>query len=114
MSPVSCPPAISFYTLPEFYIWVSWIEGKRGYRWGPNRVPSGSFNVPTAVTDAGWLDVSHQVDGLTAEIKSVPRPETNANRADPKKPSVDELVTENVKSNRVIKMKVMPERPQGP
>jgi hypothetical protein len=112
VSPVSCPPAISFYTLPEFYIWVTWMEGKPGYQWGPNRVPSGSFNIPTTVTDAGWLDVSHQVDGLTAKISSVPRPETNVNRADKNKPGIDELGRDNVKSNRVIKMEVKAERPQ--
>jgi hypothetical protein len=113
VSPVSCPPMISFYTLPEFYIWRTWIEGKPGYRWGSNRVPSGSFNISTAVTDAGWLDVSHQIEGLTSKISSVPRTETNANRADPKKPTVDELVKENVKSNRVIKMEVKPEQPEN-
>jgi hypothetical protein len=113
VSPASCPPAISFYTLPEFYIWVDWMGGKGGtYRWGENRVPSGTFNVPSAVTDAGWLDVSYQVEGLSSKITTVARTTTNANRADQNKPSVDELVAANVKSNRVIKMEVKPERPE--
>ncbi len=112
VSPVCCPPFISFYTLPEFYIWSDWIHGKPGYRWGPNRTPSGSFDVPSTVTDAGWVDVSYQIEGLTAKITTVPRTLTNANRADKNKPSVDELVPENTKSNRVIKMEVKPERPE--
>ncbi len=110
ISPVSCPPSISFYTLPEFFIWSSWIDGKKGYRFGPNKVPTGNFDIPTAVTDAGWLDVSYQVDGVISKITTAARTETNANRADKNKPSVDELVPENTKSNRVIKMDVRPEK----
>ena len=29
--PISCPPCISFYTLPESYIWIDWIKGRPGY-----------------------------------------------------------------------------------
>jgi hypothetical protein len=111
-APISCPPCISFYTLPEFYIWSSWMSGRPGYRYGPNRVPSGTFDVPAAVTDAGWTDVSYRVDGLISDIKTVSRIETNANRADKNKPGVDELMPENMKSNRLIKMEVKPEHPE--
>ena len=30
LQPIACPPSISFYTLPEHYIWVDWIKGQAG------------------------------------------------------------------------------------
>jgi hypothetical protein len=71
---VSCPPAVSFYTLPQLHIWKDWVKGPEGYRYGPNRVPSGSFDDRDAITDAGWIDVSHEYEGIVKEI-SVPRRE---------------------------------------
>ena len=46
VTPVSCPPCISFFTLPELYIWADWIKGRPGYQFGSNLVPSGDFNDP--------------------------------------------------------------------
>src|SRR5262249_50788095 len=44
LTAASCPPAVSFATLPQLHIWKDWIKGLAGYRFGPNRVPSGSFD----------------------------------------------------------------------
>ena len=68
----SCPAAISFYTLPQMHIWKDWIKGMTGYRFGPNRVPSGSFDEPRTVLSSGWTDVSHQYEGIVKKI-TVPR-----------------------------------------
>src|SRR4029077_13235558 len=65
---VSAPPCISFYTLPELYIWADWIKGRPGYRFGSNRVPSGSFDDPDAISEAGWVNVSYQFDKIVSTI----------------------------------------------
>lgn len=70
---VSCPPAVSYNTLPELYIWLDWINGKTGYRFGANRVPSGTFNDPDEMADAGWMNVSHEMEGIDAKMAVVPR-----------------------------------------
>jgi hypothetical protein len=70
----SYPPAVSFYTLPQLHIWKDWIKGIAGYRFGPNRVPSGSFDEPDKILKAGWTDVSHQYEGIIKKI-IVPRRE---------------------------------------
>src|SRR5262249_48353781 len=57
INPVACPPAISFYTLPQLHIWKDWIKGMAGFRFGPNRVPSGSFDDQDEILSAGWRDV---------------------------------------------------------
>ena len=59
--------------MPEFYFWVDWIKGKPGYKFGANRVPSGSFDDPKAMTEAGWVNVDHEFDGITAKMSTVPR-----------------------------------------
>jgi hypothetical protein len=73
IKPVCCPPLVSFSTLPEAYIWLDWIKGKPGYRFGDNRVPSGSFDDPRAMTDAGWMDLSYQMEGITSKMAPVLR-----------------------------------------
>jgi hypothetical protein len=60
----SCPPAISFYTLPQMHIWKDWIKGISGYRFGPNLIPSGSFDNPDAIVAKRWMDVSHQYEHI--------------------------------------------------
>ena len=77
LQPIACPPCISFYTLPEHYIWVDWIKGMPGYRFGRNRVPSGNFEDPDALTADGWVDVSYQMEGIIAKITTVSRAEAN-------------------------------------
>ena len=73
LSPVSCPPCISFFTLPEHYIWVDWIKGQPGYRFGRNRVPSGDFDDPQIISESGWVDISYQVEGLVGKVSVVAR-----------------------------------------
>jgi hypothetical protein len=72
LKPVSVPPSIAFNTLPELYFWVDWIGGKPGYKFGANRVPSGTFDNPEAMTKAGWVNVDYQLDGITAGMSTVP------------------------------------------
>ncbi len=69
---VGCPPAVSFSTLPQMHIWKDWAGEPQGYRFGPNLVPSGSFDDPQAIQSAGWMDVSHQYDRVVKKTK-VPR-----------------------------------------
>ena len=52
---------------------MDWIKGKPGYKFGANRVPSGSFDDPSAMTEAGWVNVDHEFDGITAKMSTVPR-----------------------------------------
>ncbi len=73
ISAVSCPPSISFFTLPEAYIWTDWIKGQPGYRFGRNRIPSGDFEDRQEIGEAGWVDMSYQVDGLISKVAVVPR-----------------------------------------
>ena len=73
IKPVCCAPCVAFNTLPELYLWVDWIKGKPGYKFGANRVPSGSFDDPKAMTEAGWVNVDHEFDGITAKMSTVPR-----------------------------------------
>jgi hypothetical protein len=107
LSPVSCPPSISFFTLPEMYIWTDWIKGRPGYRFSRNLVPSGSFDDSDAIVDADWVDVSYQQEGVVGDIKlNVPRSEANGKTANPKIKSADELSPDNSPSNHVVKMVV--------
>ncbi len=105
--PVACPPCVSFYTLPEHYIWVDWIKGRQGYGFGPNRVPSGSFDSEDEITAAGWVNISHQAEGLKTKISTVPSEET-----EPKEPWMFGFDPEREAENKVIKMTVAPERPE--
>jgi hypothetical protein len=73
VKPVSCPPCIAFNTLPELYFWTDWIAGKPGFKFGANRVETGSFDDPRAMVDAGWSNVDYQMDGVTAKMATVPR-----------------------------------------
>jgi hypothetical protein len=73
IKPVCCAPCVAFNTLPEVYFWVDWIKGKPGYKFGANRVPSGSFDDPKAMTEAGWVNVDHEFDGIISKMSTVPR-----------------------------------------
>ena len=108
--PIACPPSISFYTLPEHYIWVDWIKGRSGYRFGRNRVPSGSFDDPDALTADGWVDVSYQMEGIVAKITTVSRKEANGKELGKNRPNRDQLAPDNANSTRVVKLQVLPEK----
>ena len=107
---ISCPPGISFYTLPQLFIWKDWIEGQPGYRFGANRVPSGSFDAPDTLTESGWTDVSFQNDKIVHEISTAPRKEPTAPKPPEKKArgKNDEVFEDEViaDSDRAIKMSV--------
>jgi hypothetical protein len=110
--PTACPPLISFYTLPEHYIWVDWIKGKPGYRFGRNRVPSGTFDDRDTITASGWVNVSYQMEGIKAEISTVARSEANGPALGPNHPGLDQIAADNRPTNRVVKLKVTAERPE--
>ncbi len=80
LKPVCCPPSIAFNTLPELYFWTDWIRGRPGYAFGSNRVPSGSFDEPQAMAQAGWVNMDYQMDGITAQMATVPRDGEPGNR----------------------------------
>jgi hypothetical protein len=108
--PVACPPCISFYTLPEHYIWVDWIKGRAGYRFGRNRVPSGTFDDAETITASGWADVSYRTEGIVSKIATVPRSVANGKPIGPNRPNLDQVSADSKSSNRVIKLSVSPER----
>ncbi len=111
LSPVSCPPCISFFTLPEAYIWIDWIKGMPGYRFGRNRVPSGDFDDPQVVSASGWVDMSYQQEGLVGKVSVVARAEPPpTTKAEKKKRPIREL--DGANSGRVIKLEVKAEQPK--
>lgn len=91
VQPVSCPPAIAYNTLPELYLWLDWISGKAGYRFGANRVPSGGFDDPDEIAAAGWTNVSHEMEGIDAKMGVPPR--------------------EGSQTDRVIRLTALPKNP---
>jgi hypothetical protein len=107
IKPIACPPAISFTTLPEMYIWTDWIKGRRGYRFGENRVPSGDFSDPDEIASAGWKNVGYEYEGLKTDLKNVLKYETPRAK---KKLEIDDPDIEPDETNRVIRLSVKPER----
>jgi hypothetical protein len=118
----ACPPAISFYTLPQMHIWKDWVKGLEGYRFGPNRIPSGSFDDRDAIAAAGWTDVSHQYDQVVRTI-TVPRrergpaPQQKKTAAKQKvskgKPEEIRFAEEQIdETDHVLKLSVAPEDPK--
>jgi hypothetical protein len=114
--PVSCPPLISFFTLPEHYIWVDWIKGMPGYRWGRNRVPSGDFDDPEVINESGWVDLSYKLEGLVGTVATVARAEAPDDTKDAakKKAKTIKMIRELEGANegRVIKLEVKPQDPK--
>ena len=118
----SCPPAISFYTVPEMHIWKDWVKGIEGFRFGPNRVPSGSFDEPAAILSAGWTDVSHQYEHIVKKI-TVPKkphaPEPKKKKERPKKETIRSL-RDNIQyepefvaeTDHVLMLSVTPDDPK--
>jgi hypothetical protein len=112
LTPISCPPLISYYTLPEHFIWVDWIKGRPGYRFGPNLVPSGDFEDPVAMTADGWVDLSYQSDGFKSDnMKLISRKKANGNEIAKNKPNRDQLSPDNAHSKGVVMLQVEAEDP---
>jgi hypothetical protein len=61
-------------------LWNDWIRGKAGFKFGANRVPSGSFDDPTAMTEAGWVNLDYHIDGVTAKMSTVARDGSTSDR----------------------------------
>ena len=108
---VACPPLISFFTLPEHYIWIDWIKGETGYRFGRNRIPSGAFDDPQIISESGWVDISYQLEHVKGSVSLVPRAEPPPeNKKAAKKKLIREL--EGAKTGNVIKLVVKPDEPK--
>ena len=83
-APVAAPadlpvrPVSRFTRCRSIYIWVDWIKGRPGYRFGPNRVPSGDFEDPDG-HDRGRLGRRQLSDGRhqSPRSKTVSREEAN-------------------------------------
>jgi hypothetical protein len=130
LKPISAPPCVSFFTLPELYFWVDWIGGKTGYKFGPNRVPSGSFDDPKAMAEAGWVNLDYQLEGVDARLSTVPREDgatgrmirmsvtsTNPEELDKKAPFLDFPIAAvrspavKVEAKNLIRISVLVKRP---
>ena len=97
LKPTACPPLVTFATLPELYVWLDWISGKAGYRFGENRIPSGRFDDPAEMAEEGWMDMSYQADRIKPKMVVV-------------KP--DYAVPSGPVDNRAIRMNATPVDPK--
>ena len=79
----SCPPCIAFNTLPELYFWNDWIAGKPGFKFGTNRVATGTFDDPQAMVEAGWVNIDYHVEDVTARMATIPREGEHGRPDDP-------------------------------
>jgi hypothetical protein len=93
LKPTACPPLVTYATLPELYVWLDWIRGETGYRFGPNRVPSGTFDDAEAMKADGWMDMSYQADRVNPKMAVVPP---------------DYPVPSSLAGNRVIRLNASP------
>ena len=66
ISPVACPPLVSYDTLPKFWTWLDWI--KRG-RLGRNLVVGGNFEDASALRTQGWVDESYKTPEVVAKLQ---------------------------------------------
>lgn len=136
IKPTACPPLVSYATLPELYVWLDWISGKAGYRFGPNRIPSGAFDDRDLMGEDGWMDMAYQADRIESRMVVVepdfPVPSSssgnrairmNATPVDPKElettlpPFVDHPLVAvrspvlKVRANNLIRVSVVLRRP---
>ena len=71
---VASPPLVAFNTLPQHYLWVDWMKSAR---FGRNLVPSGTFDDPDILIDAGWANEAYSYDGIQAKVSTVETSETD-------------------------------------
>ncbi len=64
----ACPPAVTFNTLRELYVWLDWI--KRG-KFGRNLAAGGSFESEKELATKGWANVGYAHPGFESSIKLV-------------------------------------------
>ena len=110
--PIACPPV--YLVLHAAGTLTSGSTGSREGRateFGPNRVPSGNFDDPEAVTADGWVDVSYQMEGIVCQDRQiVSRAEANGKEIGKNKPNRDQLSPGQLRTrNRVVKLKVAAE-----
>src|SRR5262249_20973126 len=67
--PVASAPLASFNMLPQHYLWVDWMQNAR---FGRNLIPSGSFDDPEVLEQAGWAFQGYRYDGVTAKVSTIP------------------------------------------
>ncbi len=75
-SPVMCPPLLSYNTLPLVDSWLELIKKP----FGPNLVPSGSFDDHRSLENGGWIDQSHHFKGLSGKVSTTEDPTNKENR----------------------------------
>jgi len=66
VSPVMCPPLLSYNTLPLVDSWVNLIEKP----FGPNLVPQGTFEDDAPLRSGGWIDQSHHFRGIVGKVST--------------------------------------------
>jgi hypothetical protein len=74
---VASAPLVAFNTLPQHYLWLEWM---RTGNFGRNLIPSGSFDRPDGLIDAGWTDESYRYDGVVAKVSTVPEADPDDGR----------------------------------
>ena len=57
VTPISCPPGISYFTLPQLHIWKAWVEGRRD---------TGSVPTASPLADSTTARRSRRGDGWTS------------------------------------------------
>ena len=62
---VASVPLAAFNTLPQHYRWVDWMKTAH---FGKNLVPSGSFDHPEEMKEAGWSSDAYQYEGLKSTV----------------------------------------------
>ena len=64
---VSCPPLLSYNTLPQQYMWIEYI---RSAQFGPTLVDGGDFSDLKTLTDHGWnLNAGHDFEGISSKVE---------------------------------------------
>ena len=71
INPVSSPALMAFNTLPQHYLWSSWI---RDGRFTGNGVQGGSFDDANELRTAGWVNLSRELDGRIGSALSADGP----------------------------------------
>lgn len=71
VQPMASPGLVAFNTLPQHYLWCSWI---RDGRFTDNSVLGGSFDNPDEIRTAGWINLCRQAEGRTGAALSAEAP----------------------------------------
>ncbi len=71
VQPMSSPGLIAFNTLPQHYLWCSWV---RDGKFTDNSVLGGSFDDPNEIRTAGWINLCRQSEGRAGAALSAEGP----------------------------------------